>query len=207
MLTSVSAHFVLNMDPQLQALVKLRWIHWSDFLGLFLTIAFSIVACVKGGLFIIAPSVVFLLWVTLLCFRASYFIVHLLADVKLLPEKAARIALPYLNRNPELPPENTWPSFKVQLPYLRQVGWVRSIDIIILLLLAALWSTGIWAMIEGWELQIRAAFIFSALVNTLWIVMLLFRMAHFILHCTSEIKLLPYEASRLIIIFQRQLPT
>lgn len=193
-------------ESQFQALLRLKWIHWTDPLFFLFTIASLVVSVVKGGWFIVPPVVVLPVWITILCFRTSYFTVHLLADTKLLPEKAARIALPYLNRSSELPGEATWPSFKVQLPYLRQVGWIRGVDILALLALLSCWSVGIWSIWEGWTLPARIAFTASVAVNILWIVVLLLRVSHFVLHCVSEVKLLPVEASRLIVMFQRQLP-
>jgi hypothetical protein len=128
----------------------------------------------------------------MLLYRGAYFTLQVMATVKLMPEQAARLALPHIGG--EVAYE--FPKISVNFKILRELGWVQPADYV----LSTMTSLFLLSSLRLGPLGIYAA---SATVAA-WGVLLAFRGSYFTLQVMAEIHSLPEETARLIIIFQRR---
>ena len=96
------------LDPETQALWKLGYIQWVDFLFVgvlvlhLLTTFFWWVFGHPSAVGILVCAVAALgwlqLWIVLLIFRAARFVLDILAEIKLLPETSSKLAIQFMQQ-------------------------------------------------------------------------------------------------------------
>lgn len=94
---------------------------------------------------------------------------------------------------------------QTQFEALRSVGFFRAIDAVVsagLLLywaVSALWNFLVYkGVLVSSYFNLNSVLLSSILVVVLWIVVLVFRCTHFVLMLTASVKLMPYEAARIV---------
>jgi len=106
------------------------------------------------------------------------------------------------------PPTPTTPPTVMQAPEasmtqyeaLRFYGWIRPIDYLALLAMFGLAVSFVFAVIYG-KLTLTSVLLYVGLaISTveLWMVILMFRIMHFVLVVYSSVKLLPREAAQIV---------
>lgn len=93
-----------------------------------------------------------------------------------------------------------------QYEALKRAGWVQTIDFVIGFGFIAGWVTlGFWALFApDPNLKVMAAAIVGLMMlSQLWLVILAFRLSHFILLARADINLMPNEAARLAVRLQQ----
>lgn len=189
----------LFKDPQTQALVKLRWTTWVDLLfivwiGLLITgLVLQDVRFTCGAIF------GFCLSMTALVLRVLHSVIFLVTELKLLPEKAARLTLQ--SQNMPAPKESDVP-LRLQLPHLWSVGWMRPIDLFWFVLAGTAWGFQVDSFIDA---RASLFWFWVALVpHAIYFLSMTFRISHFVLLGRAELQMLPTEAMRLIVLFQKK---
>lgn len=187
-------------DPQTQALVKLRWVTWFDLMFV-AWIALFASAMTTNRMDLVACSFLGLcLNLHVVALRVFHSVIFLVTELKLLPEKAARLTLQ--SQNMPAPKETKLP-LRLQLPHLWQVGWIRPIDFI--WFAGALWSWYNCVAQILYNEPFMTPWMLSALMfHCIYFVTIAFRIAHFVLLGRAEIEILPAEAMRLIVLFQKR---
>lgn len=90
---------------------------------------------------------------------------------------------------------------KAQLDALWQLGQFQRIDILFAIFTIGLWiAFGVVFATGSVKLELALA---AAGFNLLWLVVLVYRAIYFILQLTAAVKLMPEDAARLALAFQR----
>jgi hypothetical protein len=200
-----------NVKTELDALKFFGWILPLDYaIGTIMAVLFILTVITHfmdsllSRFFSMADTIVVELWAVWLLFRANYFVLQLAAMVKLLPDMAARIALPYLRDTLERQQEEPLPKISVAWPILREFGWVGAFDYVMasLVLILAILAIVLACLGQPWWIFMMAI----SLVLAFWIVQLGFRCAWFVLQVMADLKLLPQSTARLVLLFSRSTP-
>lgn len=93
------------LDKQTKALIQTGYIGWSDLLFLITSFLYALVlTCwavfgqfdpLIAALAISGLLLLVLVWVLMTLFRCMYFVIQLMADIKMLPADAAKLALKF----------------------------------------------------------------------------------------------------------------
>lgn len=93
---------------------------------------------------------------------------------------------------------------KAQIEALWAVGQFQRIDIVLAILTLGAWAAFAIAALKGNNFQREFALAIAALAfNLLWITVLVYRGIYFVLQLTAAVKLMPEDAARLALAFQR----
>lgn len=141
------------------------------------------------------------LQLTLLIFRGSYFTLQVLVSTRTLPNIAARMAIPYMQDVPSVEEfdKNLIPSVASSWKFLREAGWFTRVDYVMALVSILALLLNITRVCTG-----HPAIVSILGLNIIWVVMLAYRQSYFVLQALADLKMLPVEASRLIVLFQRR---
>jgi len=206
-----------KVKTELDALKFFGWIlPWDYVVGglafaLLMALACTIAQMLIGGTeafllasFLLSTGLMMLEgWAVWLLFRANYFVLQLAAMVKLLPDMAARIALPYLRDTIEKQQEEPLPKISVAWPILRQLGWAGTFDYVIAGVIAILAVLAIMLACLDQLLWAVRALMATNVFFAFWAVQLGFRCGWFVLQIMADLKLLPQSTARLVLLFSR----
>ena len=83
---------------------------------------------------------------------------------------------------------------------LRQVGWIQPIDFLIMTLVGVVWVTLLyWKIFSNPSaIQIISCCLVAFALVQLWVVILIFRCAHFVLLLTAHVNNMPDVAARMV---------
>ena len=84
---------------------------------------------------------------------------------------------------------------------LREVGWIQGIDFFVMALVALVWITLLyWKIFSNPSpIQVLSCCLVAFALIQLWIVILVFRCAHFVLLLTAHVNNMPDVAARMVI--------
>jgi len=94
------------------------------------------------------------------------------------------------------PPISEWDA-------LKNFGWWRNYDWVMVVLVALVWVTGIFWKIfaEPSVLNLVALLLVNISLKLIWVISLVFRCSHFILSMHADIHLMPEAAARMAVAF------